>query len=414
MFIYVFIYNFFMQELHRKIGDLEVRLLNTDFVLGYGSDTSILAVGPIDSNSAKPYFEVKFSTSTGELQENSTAYRKSNNRTFMLFNQPESVLGVYASELKQSLPSNLQRKLGLKKNENKISNYFSDEFVNYLTNEITFDLNSISSSNKPSFNQVFFAKDVFGKEYVLRVTSNKQKAETELDTLNSFSLDNNLSKYFTTANVSEPIELQDGLYLTIQERIINESPVLLEQYINALSSLHMFGESALDAAGKKLTRTWTPEPFDNLKDSLKPLFDVKTMSNLSSIYSDAENVYTTILGEELKVVTHTDTKQDNLCGGKLIDTESIQFAHPSVGLSLLLATSAGAVSDWSLRINQYVDNLPPGELNNLFSDHVYLSAILTISKELAGIQSRKQTSQTDLQKVNLVNVAKDLTQRYIC
>ncbi len=324
----------------------------------------------------------------------------------------EKILQYYSSELDQALPFHLKKSLNLTTPKPKLSDYFSEEFVNYLTNMVSFDINSVVSSSIPSFNKVYFTKDSSGKEYVLKVTSNRSKAENELNVLNAFSANDILSKYFTVAKLDKPIELQDNLYLTIQEKISFANSAPLDVYVDALSSLHLFGKDVLRENGFSLSKTWTPKEFAQLKDHVKPLLSSNVLRNLSGIYQDALDNYNFVLIDDLEV-THTDPKPDNLYSGKLIDTESVQLANPIVGLSLLLASSGISVVGWRSLVDIYNQNLSIGSKKTVDLNDVYSVALLTASKELAGLQSRAETFCSVQQKISLTKTVDDLVCLYV-
>lgn len=158
--------------------------------------------------------------------------------------------------------------------------------------------------------------------------------------------------------------------------------------MTAFALLRCHGQSVLPS---NLIPSYKPKPLDVILSYLCEEDRQHYRTHLQSIYEGVVQK----LDQADKGLMHQDPKLDNLARGHILDLEALRMGPAEIGLSLYLVQTGTHPCIWPQYIKTYLSVIAQ-ETDREYSDHELVeltaatldAAVLTVPKEMAGLESR--------------------------
>ena len=237
-----------------------------------------------------------------------------------------------------------------------------------------------------SHNRTFYVTDKDGHGWLLKITDNPVKARIEA----AYNYHLNSLGFIARGMAPEPFE-SGGLYMTLQERIVEDVRRPLEYWIACLASFHNSAKEMLESQGLE-ARTLSFYSTDHFEEQIG-------MSGIS-IPFDRVRIQESIdhlLHPDDVVLVHGDLKRGNLLGSYLVDGEAVALASPAVDLCLLFSQYAVPRDRWGHYLRMYLSAKGVEDVDEKVKDlEISMDSALVykVTKEICGSSLRRETEKT--------------------
>lgn len=273
----------------------------------------------------------------------------------------------------------------------RLARIVDDESYEAIKRGLDANLETLAGEGTLSYNQVFHATGSKGEKLIIKASGNARKARIEAAANYHFSRHAKLTSYVAAGREERPIEV-NGLYLTIQEEVLDKRSYDAHHYMVALAHLHTYGHVSLPKQGISLPE-WESKTFDNILADIDRSESTRPWERLRSQY---EALAGRVREVSEKVLIHGDAKADNLRFGKLLDLEGLKVGDPALDLALYLGSSAILSASWGKYIHTYLmaraeeegESFDSGAFSTLLQ-RTKMVAPLVLFKEYGGLASRR-------------------------